>query len=145
MNFFVRLIYLYWYLIRPINHQNERLMRSIMFDIMQMHIKHSIVHLRGPPLTNDFLLRMVLLGWNFQGWVILVRYASGENFSSIGRTRPDSQLIHGQFWSSGELIKPHRNTRYRARGGFKLKLMSGRNFCPNTIFKFRIAHFLWAF
>jgi hypothetical protein len=117
----------------------------------QIEIFHRVTELKenccllSPPLTNDFLLRMVLLGWNFQGWVILVRYASGENFSSIGRTRPDSQLIHGQFWSSGELIKPHRNTRYRARGGFKLKLMSGRNFCPNRIFKFRIAHFLWAF
>ncbi len=53
-----------------------------------------------PPLRKIFPLRMVRLSWKFQGWVILVRNASGKNFSSIGHTRPISQLIHRSFLAS---------------------------------------------
>ena len=41
------------------------------------------------PLIYDFQLRLVLEGWKFYKWVVLMRYTSGKNFTLIGRTKPD--------------------------------------------------------
>ena len=54
---------------------------------------------------------------------------------SVALNRISSQ-IKGHFWPSGELTKVPYNTCYRARPGFKAKLMSVRNFCPSRNFLF---------
>ncbi len=77
--------------------------------------------------------------------MFLVRYASGKNFNSISRTISDFQLIHRSFLASGGSIERRRNTSYRARGGFKLKPMSVRNFLSKRIFQFRIVHFVYEY
>ena len=89
----------------------------------------------APPLRKNFPLRMVRLSWNFQGWVILLRYASGKNFSSIGHTRPNYHMIHRSFLAFRRPVITRSLKEMYTSGWFQIKANTCTHFFTNQNFE----------
>jgi hypothetical protein len=80
------------------------------------------------------LLNKIRSGWNFQGWVALMKNSDDKNFSSISRTILEKQLPNGQFRASRKMDITRPWGELQNSGWFQIKantymqLLLGQNF-----------------